>query len=326
MGQGQFGQQFGQQFGHMGPPPIPQAYGQQQQMMMGKVGPPLGKGDGKGKGPPMPKPEKPKEDWEIEEEMMFVQIEDVIKSVAHLETEWDPDEFNKKIGGWLRKSGKAAVGSNWQLLVDTFVEKFYTLIGTTCYDRKWLEIADWALPVASAVKAYGMEPHQAASAQPDEYFGYVSQRCGMGQDQCRYDANAHDIVKSVIPNKVAQKKVRDAVDTAREAVVKQMQPNPEAFITAWVQEATQLLAKESFRNNPTASMVKGDAERLYEELVQNCGVPMWLEAISGKLPRGNTAVKEAVALAYQGHQELAPRPPKGFGQDKDPWGGMWGPY
>lgn len=330
--------QFQQQ---MGPPPMGKGgmgkmgqfdmMGQQQMGKMGDKG--MGKmGDkGKEKGKP-PKPVKIKEEWEMEEDMMLTHIEEACSGYQHLEKEWNSEEFNKKIGQYMRKAGKNACGGSWQLIVDSFTEKFYTLIGTACYDHGWLGTADWALPVSSAIKAYAMTPAQSASASSDEYFGYVSQRCSMGHDQARYDVNAHEIVKTVIPNKVAQKKVREAVDTARENVVKQMQPNPEAFIQSWVQQATELLAAESFRNNPTASMTKVDAERLFDELVQTNGVPMWLEAVSGKPSKGCQEVKEAVATAYAGHVELPPRAPKGFGKDafggkgygKDAWGGCCG--
>jgi len=263
------------------------------------------------------------------------QIEETCATYQHLEKEWDSEEFNKKIGGYMRKAGKNACGGSWQLIVDSFTEKFYTLIGTACYDHGWLETADWALPVSSAIKAYAMTPAQAASASSDEYFGYVAQRCSMGHDQSRYDVNAHEIVKSIIPNKVAQKKVREAVDASRENVVKQMQPNPEAFIQAWVQQATELLAAESFRNNPTASMTKADALRLFDELVQTNGVPMWLESVAGKPHKGCQEVIDAVTTAYAPHAELPPRAPKGFGKDgfggkgygMDAWGGgmdAWG--
>jgi len=298
--------------------------GQPQMGMMGGKGKFGEKGkmdkdkDGKGKKPP--KPEKIKEAWELEEDMMFTQIEETCASYQHLEKEWDSEEFNKKIGGYMRKAGKNACGSSWQLIVDSFTEKFYTLIGTACYDHGWLGTGDWALPVSSAIKAYAMTEAQMQAASSDEYFGYVAQKCSLGHDQSRYDVSAHEIVKGIIPNKVAQKKVREAVDSARENVVKQMQPNPEAFIQAWVQQATELLAAESFRNNPTASMTKADAERLFDELVQTNGVPMWLESVAGKPHKGCQEVKDAVATAYAPHQELPPKQPKGFG--KDAWGGM----
>lgn len=330
---GQFGQWGQPPMGKMGGKGKMDQYGMgQQQMQMGQQQMQMGMGkmEGKGKGKKEPKPERLKEEWEMEEDMMFSQIEATCAGVQHLEKEWNSEEFNKKIGGYMRKAGKNAGGKSWQLIVESFVEKFYTLIGTACYDHGWLETADWALPVSSAIKAYAMTPEQSASASSDEYFGYVADRCSLGHDQARYDVNAHEIVKNVIPNKVAQKKVREAVDTSRENVVKQTQPNPEAFIQAWVQQTTELIAADSFRNNPTATLTKADAERLFDELVQTNGIPMWLEQVAGKPPRGCQAVRDAVATAYAGHAELPPRAPKGFGKDgfggkgKDAWGGGCG--
>merc|ERR1740133_62430 len=81
-------------------------------------------------------------------------------------------------------------------------------------------------------------------------------------------------------------------------------------------------------------MTKVDAERLFDELVQSSGVPMWLEAVAGKPGKGCQEVRDAVASAYAPHADLPQRPPKGFGKDggggfgkdgggygKDAWGG-----
>merc|ERR1711865_801682 len=90
-----------------------------------------------------------------------------------------------------------------------------------------------------------------------------------------------------------------------------------------------------FRNNPKASLPLPDAERLFDALVQNSGIPMWLEAVAGRPSPGSQEVKDAVASAYAPHADLPPRAPKGFGKDKDPcgcgggyvkdaWGGAYG--
>merc|ERR1719373_110717 len=103
---------------------------------------------------------------------------------------------------------------------------------------------------------------------------FVRQACTIAHDGCRYYSCAWEPMKKIVPNKVAQKKVREAVDQAREQVVKQQPGNVDVFITSWIQTAVDLLAKASAQSNPKNSLSMADATKLFSELVQQgCGVP-----------------------------------------------------
>merc|ERR1712039_25281 len=123
-------------------------------------------------------------------------------------------------------------------------------------------------------------------------------------------------------------KVREAIDAARENVVKQAPGNVDVFITSWVQLAVDMLSKTSAQSNPKISLSESDALRLFKELVsEGCGVPLWLEnAYGGKLPANSPQVPNAVALAYSTYPD--PKPPsafgKGKGKGKDGGFGAWG--
>merc|ERR1711972_882283 len=150
----------------------------------------------------------------------------------------------------------------------------------------------------------------------EEYMQVVRQMCTIAHNGCRYYSYAWEPIKKIVPNKVAQKKVREAIDAARENVVKQAPGNVDVFITSWVQLATDMLAKTSAQSNPKISLSEPDALRLYKELVQNgCGVPLWLEnAYGGKLPPNSPQVPNAVALAYSSYPDPKPRMEKGCGK------------
>lgn len=253
----------------------------------------------------------PKDPQEIEEDACYSLTEQAINRVMHMEREWDSEKLQKKIMEYIRKAGKNSGGSTktWQQVVTNFSNKFFEVFSTALGDRPWMEHADFAPVIASGIKAY-CAPGLVTHVPPDEYMQAVLEACSMAHDTCRYYSNAWAPIKELVPNKVAQKKVREAVDAARETVVKQKPGNVDVFITSWIQLATELLAKSSHMSNPKCSLKESEATRLFGELVHaGCGVPMWLEkSYGGKPPAGCQEVINAVALAYANYPE--PPPPR----------------
>jgi len=258
------------------------------------------------------------------EEMMWGQVAITCASVQSMEREWDPEKFGKKMAEYLKKAGKNAGGGptvTWNQVVESAATKFYELMASACFDRPWLDHADFALPLSSAIKAYCTNPALFADIPADEYLAKVSQCATLAHDTARYYAAAWEPLKEIVPNKVAVKKVREALDTAREAVVKLMPPNADIFLQNWVLRTLELLAASSFRNNPKASLLEADALLLFDAMIaKGCGLPMWLESLNGgKPPPGCAAVANAVALSYAPHEDLRPRP-KGESKSAAAWG------
>lgn len=257
---------------------------------------------------------------EAEENQCYASVETAVTRVMHLEREWDSEKLQKKVMEYIRKAGKNSGGStkSWQQVVTDFSTKFFEVFSTALGDRPWIDHVDFSACIASGVKAYGA-PNLVTHVPPDEYMQTVIEACSVAHDMCRYYSHAWAPMKELIPNKVAQKKVREAVDEAREKVVKQKPGNVDVFITSWIQLSIDLLSKKSVNNNPKASLSEADANKLFGELVHSgSGVPLWLEkSYGGKLPPSCPEVINAVALAYANFPEPAPRlPPCGKGGGK----------
>lgn len=250
--------------------------------------------------------------WEALEEMVYNDVMNTCAEIQPMEKEWGPDAFQKKIMQYLKKAAKNTPSNcTWQAAVQTFCSKFYENVGTSCYDRPWLDQADFALCASSAIKAY-CKAGLVDGVSHDEFIAYVAQSCAIAHDLMRYNSTAWETFKAHVPNKVAQKKVREAVDAARENVPKSMPASADLFMLSWVQMSVDLIAKDSFRNNPKASLVEADAVKIFDALVQSGGLPLTLEVLNGgKPPPGWPAVASAVASAYAAHGDLPPPRPKG---------------
>lgn len=249
---------------------------------------------------------------EVEENLCYAAVETAVTRVMHLEREWDSEKLQKKVMEYLRKAGKNSGGATktWQQVVRDFSTKFFEVFSTALGDRPWIDQVEFSPCIASAIKCYGT-PGLVNHVPPDEYMQTVQEACSIAHDMCRYYSNAWAPIKELIPNKVAQKKVRESIDAAREIVVKQKPGNVDVFITSWIQLSTEKLATKSANNNPKISLSEAEATRLFKELVHSgCGVPTWLEkTYGGKVPADSQEVTNAVALAYSSYPEPPPRLP-----------------
>jgi len=127
--------------------------------------------------------------------------------------------------------------------------------------------------------------------------------------------------------KTAQKKVRDALDTAREEVVKSAPATLEAFISSWIQGTIEHMAKAG--GNPKSSLSEADAVRLFDTMVQEGGgLPLQLAAAGGTPPRGWPEVTNAVALVYANYPDVGGMAGgmggKGYGGGYNPMAAMGG--
>merc|ERR1712129_370997 len=134
----------------------------------------------------------------------------------------------------------------------------------------------------------------------------------------------------VVTQKTAQKKVRDALDTAREEVVKSAPATLEAFISSWIQGTIEHMAKAG--GNPKSSLSEVDAVRLFDTMVQEGGgLPLPLvQAAGGTPPRGWREITNAVSLVYANYPDVGGMAGgmggKGHGGGYSPMAAMGGYY
>lgn len=104
----------------------------------------------------------------------------------------------------------------------------------------------------------------------------------------------------LVSNKVAQKKVREAMDEAHEDVVKQDPLTNKEFMHSWVQKNIRRLARSS-GGNPKNSLSEDSALRLFTEVVQEGGgLPLLLCQTEGKPGLG-----EAMSAAHANFGDAA---------------------
>jgi len=113
------------------------------------------------------------------------------------------------------------------------------------------------------------------------------------------------VFKTTVSGKVAQKKCRDCVDSAREEVFLQRADSAETFVQKWIKLSIEKLSKTG--GNVHLTLKESDAIRLFNGLIQEGGgLPMYLVRLhGGKPPEDWVEVKTAVSQAYSLHP--APR-------------------
>ena len=254
--------------------------------------------------------------WENACELVGSAVTDVIATqIQSMEKELDNDKLNTKLYGFLMKANKTAGASltAWQTMVEDFVNKFYSLLYQGMSGRVWLERADFSLVCAISIKAWKAEIINAVPQ--DDYMQHVGTICALAHDNARYYSHAWAIVTKVIDSKVNQKRVRDAVDKAREDAVKTQPANIDAFLPQWIMAAIEALAKESPAKNPKISLPKEKALELFNKLIQEgAGIPLWLESCKPSLSAPE--VVQAIDTAYEKYPEPRDRNAPYKGKDK----------
>merc|ERR1719382_430542 len=111
-------------------------------------------------------------------------------------------------------------------------------------DRTWLEDVDLTLCVGVAIHAYCDPSVMAQVPSEEEYMKCVSESAAKALDCSRYYVWGPYVMKKVISGKVTQRKVGEALDEAREEVLKQGHPTMEGFIGNWIQLTIKKLSKD----------------------------------------------------------------------------------
>jgi hypothetical protein len=261
------------------------------------------------------------------EEYLYQCVGQICQAVGHKEREWDSEKLQKKIIEYFGKAYKAvsAGTKTWDQFVTDFANKFFEAFWRALGDRNWLEDVEFSVAIGAAVRSY-CEPTVLAQIQSEEEFNqHVFNSSCIAFDSCRYYSWGWQVTKKVITNKTAQKKARDAVDTARDEVVAQvgLGGTKEQFIAAWIQQTIGHMAKAG--GNPKKDLSEADCVRLFEELVQEGGgVPLPMVQATGPPPRNWPEISNTVCLAYQNFPDVTPS--FGGGKGSGGYGAAMGGY
>merc|ERR1711982_301330 len=101
-----------------------------------------------------------------------------------------------------------------------YADKVYGSLWTGLGDRDWLEQVDWTPCVHAAIQE-NFPPQMLQQEPPHIFQQTVLGACERANDGWKYYTYRWDVIQKIVSSKAAQKKARDALDYAREEVVKQ---------------------------------------------------------------------------------------------------------
>jgi hypothetical protein len=223
-----------------------------------------------------------------DEGLIWNAVVQALGPVQHLERQWDADKLQKKVREYFSKATKnvAFSAKSWDELCKDYADKVYGSLWNGLGDREWLEQVNFMPVVDAAIRDYF--PPALIQPVPAEIFEQtVVRACEQANDGWRYYTYRWDVIQKLVHSKAAQKKVRDALDTAREEVVNEELGTVEDFLSRWTQSTVQNLAKAS-QGSPSSNLPLGLGIQLFDGLVQEGGgIPQPLIMLEGVLPPGS---------------------------------------
>lgn len=267
------------------------------------------------------------------EDHMWQAVANAVSPIAHMEKEWDGSKLQSKLVEYLGKAAKSVgsgLGRTWQTVVHNFAEKFFEAFWRACGDRNWIELVDWTPMVAMGIQ-YNVSPQLLAGVDSATFMPVVTKAVQDGYDSSRYYSWGCQVVKQTINGKTSQKKVRDAVDTARDEVCKDPPPTGEAFIEQWIQRTHDVL----HRSGSADALDRGSAIRLFTALVsEGGGLPKPMTDEMGGIPKGGWGPIDVACMKIfpegaggptsTGSSWSAPTTAGGWGGDSSGWSGCGG--
>merc|ERR1719401_617185 len=116
-----------------------------------------------------------------------------------------------------------------------------------------------------------------ANVPDDEFGAVVSKVTQQGFDSCRYYNWGSFALKNVVSGKKTVSKIRDAMDNAREELLKQEVGTAEEFISLWIKNTVAKLGSDASSTLPHTT-----APQLFIEMITSGGgLPLWLAAGPG---------------------------------------------
>lgn len=254
--------------------------------------------------------------------------------IMSYESQWDLDTLQKKISKYLRQGAKVTSSKmSWQQVATDFSQKFFESVWSAIGEREWLDYVDWTFIVGLGIKAYCEVP-DLTGVSDEEYMQQISQVTEATFDGCRYYSWSVQVLKDVVSGKTTQKRVREAIDKAREAVRSQCQQSPQDFVSAWIHTTVAELKKAGGpRSCPTEDLPAATAVQLFSAMCEKGGgIPLALLVTPGGLDAVWGEIQNSVGQAYAEYvgvgQECGMSADwSGFGKmSAMKGGGSFGPY
>lgn len=234
-------------------------------------------------------------------ELLWSAVSEAVAPIAHLETQWDSDKLEKKIRDYFKKAAKGLqyTGKAWDVLINEYADAVFSSIFCGLGDRGWLPQADFLLCVDAGIK--DLFPPRLFAGVPQQVFEQtVLHAADRAFDEQRYWTFRWETIQRIVVGKGTQKKVREALDTARQHTVEEDQQKVQDFIASWVVHFVVILNK-STQGDPGSCLPESTAIELFQALVQEGGLPLKLVSEEGIPPPGWPAVGNMVRQAYADH-------------------------
>jgi len=238
-----------------------------------------------------------------EPDLLWNAVSEAIAPVAHLEHEWEPNKFEKKIRDYFKKAVKAVEFGRkpWDVLVNDYADAVFSNIFNAVGEREWLHQVDFLLVLDAAIKE-GF-PARLLSAVPQEVF----ERTVLGAhdrafEEQRYLPILWEVVQGLVTGDKSRKKVYNAGEEGRKQAALAngaSTDNVKTFVSRWVDLTIARLSKDT-QGEPEWILPEATAVQLFHTLVESGGLPVayTAEEAQGPPPRGWPFIDYAVNMAY----------------------------
>jgi len=190
------------------------------------------------------------------------------------------------------------------MLIHEYADNVYSSLFCGLGDRNWLSQADFLLCVDAGVK--DLFPSHLFMNVPQQVFETtVLAASDRAFDEQRFLSFRWDTIQQIIVGKGTQKKIREALDTSRQRVIKEDIEQIEHFVRVWVSHFVKILAATT-QGDPTSLVELDTVVELFQVLVQEGGLPLKMTVESGVPPPGWPVVKDLMTQAFKTQYGLAP--------------------
>jgi len=219
-------------------------------------------------------------------------VTDTCKTLAPFEDQWDQTKLEKKLMDFLKKASNAAGpmeiraqylrNMGWEKLTTDFVEKFYEGFWNTLGDRPWVDHHDFSACISAGIK-YFCPPPGLENVPDEEFMHRINVAVAYSYDYGRYYYWSREVMKNSMVDKRSIKNVRDAVDRAREDVMKECPNDIAGFLSAWIgQSVRNLSVDKGVEQNPKAHLREDNAVPLFLAMaIEGKALPFLLTQIWG---------------------------------------------
>lgn len=237
-----------------------------------------------------------------DEGRLWSAVAECVASIAHLEKQWDSEKLSMKLREYFKKGVKHLRfgGKSWDELINDYTDSVFDSIFMALGDRSWLPQADFLFCVDAGIK--DLFPPQTMARVPQQVFEQcVLKATDRSFDEQRYWTYRWDTVQRVVQGKTTQKRVREALDVARQEAVEAESGQLQGFLAIWIAATTRILAGSTPQGDPRSCLEEEKASELFHALVQDGSLPMQLVAAEGLPPQGWPAVDATVTETYWGY-------------------------